>query len=485
MTAALAAAFIITSAHSQTTTPDSVKTRIGDLKFERGFPTEDTKQKVFDEIDYQRAVQAYLWAYPAVSFESIKIATGKVFGTGLNSFVIADKFLDPKGVWLTANDTTVYACANIDLGVAGPVVVEIPPGAIVGLIDDFFQRSITDLGLPGPDGDKGGKFLLLPPGYKGAVPASGYHVLQGTMNNYNAMVRGIMVNNDRDAAVANVKRVKVYPLSEASNPKPTKFVSMSGVAVDTLPPQGIEFWARLSAFINNNPVQERDRFYMAMLKPLGIEKGKEFKPDARQRGILEEAARIGDAMGRVMLFDGHERFANAKAFPGSHWHWVVLVKPDQETENYSQVDERLHYTYGAIYTSPGIGVMKAGPGSNYVQAFEDKDGNAFDGGKSYRMRIPANAPAGAFWSVTLYDSAIRSMVQNPSNDAAASSYDKLKVNADGSIDLYFGPAAPTGLESNWRETVPGKGFYPMMRFYSPKAGLFDGTWKLPDVERLN
>src|SRR5688572_5376629 len=133
-------------------TPDSVKTRIGDLKFERGFPTEETKQKVFDEIDYQRAVQAYLWAYPAVSFESIKIATKKVFGTGLNSFVIADKFLDPKGVWLTANDTTVYACANIDLGVAGPVVVEIPPGAIVGLIDDFFQRSITDLGLPGPDG---------------------------------------------------------------------------------------------------------------------------------------------------------------------------------------------------------------------------------------------------------------------------------------------------------------------------------------------
>ena len=161
---------------------------------------------------------------------------------------------------------------------------------------------------------------------------------------------------------------------------------------------------------------------------------------------------------------------------------MLLVNPTQETDNYSQLDERLHYTYGAIYTSPGIGVMKAGPGSKYVQAFKDKDGNRLDGGKSYRLHVPANVPAAAFWSVTLYDTATRSMIQNPSNDAAHSSYDKLKTNADGSIDLYFAPKAPAGLESNWIETVPGKGFYPMLRFYSPKAGLFDGTWKLPDVE---
>ena len=185
-----------------------------------------------------------------------------------------------------------------------------------------------------------------------------------------------------------------------------------------------------------------------------------------------------------MLFDGPERFSNVTAFAGTNWHWVILVKPTQETETYSQVDERLHYTYGAIYTSPGIGVMKAGPGSQYVQAFKDKDGNRLDGGKSYRLHVPANVPAAAFWSLTIYDSATRSMIQNPSNDAAHSSYDKLKMNADGSVDLYFGPKAPAGLESNWIETVPGKGFYPMFRFYSPKAGLFDGTWKLPDIELI-
>jgi len=483
LTAALVGALAITSAHAQDTTAASVKTRVGTLKFEKGFPTEETKQKVFDEIDYQRAVQAYLWAYPAVSFESIRMAAN-ASGIDRNDIGIADKFADAGGLWLTANDTTVYAFANVDLGKDGPMVVDIPPGAIVGLIDDFFQKSITDLGLPGPDGDKGGKFLLLPPGYTSEVPGEGFHVLKAGMNNYNVMVRGILIGSMENvpATVQVVKKLRIYPFSERSNPKPNKFVSISGMAINTLPPQGIEYWARLSAFINNNPVAERDRFYMAMLKPLGIEKGKEFKPDARQRGILEEAARLGDAMGRVMLFDGPERFSNTHAFPGAHWHWVILVEPDQETEYYSQVDERLHYTYGAIYTSPGIGVMKAGPGSQYVQTFKDKAGNRLDGGKSYKLRVPADVPAAAFWSLTIYDSATRSMIQNKSKDAALSSYDKLKANADGSIDLYFGPKAPAGMESNWRETVPGKGFYPMMRFYSPKAGLFDGIWKLADIE---
>jgi hypothetical protein len=352
------------------------------------------------------------------------------------------------------------------------------------LIDDFWQRSLSDVGLPGPDAGKGGKFLLLPPGYKGDAPRTGFHVLQGAMNNYNVMVRGIVQNGDKDAAVAMVKKVKVYPLSGSSNPRPNKFVSFSGKAVDTLAPQGLEFWARLSAFINNNPVEPRDRFFMAMLKPLGIEKGKEFKPDERQRKILEEAARIGDAMGRTMLFEGETRIEKANAFHGTKWNWVILNTSTGESEHYSQLDERIHYTYGAIFTSPNIGSKKPGPGSEYVQAFKDKDGNHFDGARSYRLNVPANVPAGSFWSLTIYDTATRSMLQNPSGDAARSSYDKLKVNADGSIDFYFGPKAPAGQESNWIETVAGKGFYPMFRFYTPKEGVFDGTWKLPDVEAV-
>jgi hypothetical protein len=482
ITAALVSALVVTSAYAET--PDSVKTRIGDLTFERGFPTEETKRKVFDEIDYQRAVQAYLWAYPAVSFEAIRIAVKRDLGAEGNDLIIADNYADPKGLWLTANDTTIYAMANVNLGKSGPMVLELPPGALVGIIEDFWQRSISDVGLPGPDGGKGGKFLILPPGYKGEVPKAGYFVLQGTMNNYNIMIRGILVNNDKDGAVQNTKRVRVYPYSERDNPKPNRFVSMSAKAPNTLPPLGLAYWEVLSSFINNNPVQDRDLFFMGMLKPLGIEKGKPFKPDARQRAMLEEAARVGDAMGRVMLFEGPERFGFPEPFPGTKWHWVFQVNPLQQTENYGQIDERLHYTYGAIYTTPALGVMKAGPGGNYVQAFLDRDGNRFDGGKAYRLHVPAKAPAAAFWSLTAYDTQTRSMIQNRSNDSAHSSLDKLKTNADGSLDLYFGPKSPTGMESNWIETVPGKAWYPMFRFYSPTEGLFDGTWKLSDVEQI-
>ena len=369
--------------------------------------------------------------------------------------------MDPKSIYLTANDTTVYAFANIDLGKSGPVVVEVPPGQIVGLIDDFWQKSISDIGLPGPDRDKGGKFLLVPPGYSGEIPQSGYHVLQCTMNNYNAMVRGIAVEGDFAVAEQVVRKMKVYPFSQAASPKPSKFVSVSGKVINTLPPPGIEFWARLSAFINNNPVAERDRFYMAMLKPLGIEKGKEFKPDARQRRFSRRRRGWATRWAACCCSMATSASAGATAFPGTHWHWVLLVNPEQETEHYSQVDERLHYTYGAIYTSPGIGVMKAGPGSQYIQAFKDKDGNHLDGGKSYRLHIPAEVPASAFWSLTLYDSAIRSMIQNPSNDSARSSYDKLKINADGSMDLHFAPKAPAdGTGTTGSRRFPARAFTP-------------------------
>jgi hypothetical protein len=237
------------------------------------------------------------------------------------------------------------------------------------------------------------------------------------------------------------------------------------------------------SFENGFPSEETTR---KLFKPLGIEKGKEFKPDPRQRKILEEAAQMGDAMGRVKLFEGSDRFRRPEPLPGSKWYWVFQMNPVQETNAYGQIDEQLHYTYGAICTTPILGVMKANPAGNYIQAFKDKDGNCFDGGKSYRLHVPANAPAELFWSLTLYDTATRSMIQNPSNDSARSSLDKLKTNADGSLDLYFGPAgsAPAGLEANWIETLPSKGFYPMFRFYNPMAGLFDGTWKLPDIELM-
>ena len=302
------------AAHPNATIPDSVELpRVGTLRYELGFPTPETSRKLYDEMDFQRAVQAYLWGYPAVSFESIRLTAKQDLDMDFNDLGIADNFVDPNSVWLTANDTTIYAFVNLDVG-EEPVVIEIAPGAIVGLLDDFWQRSLVDVGLPGPYGDKGGKFLVLPPGYDGDVPSSGYHVVQATMHNHNLLVRGIIVNNDVADAVARVRKTKVYPWSERENPKPNKFVSISGKLIDTTPPAGLEYWARLAAVINNNPVQEHDRFFMAMLKPLGIEKGKPFQPDARQAAILEDAAVLADAMARNVMYEGTQR-RRPQAFP--------------------------------------------------------------------------------------------------------------------------------------------------------------------------
>ena len=255
--AAIAGAMSTVTAPAQT--PERVETRIGTLNFEQGYPTAETAQKLYDEMDFQRAVQAFLWSFPAVSFESIRVGIKQGIGADYNDLIIADNFADPKGIWLTANDTTIYGMVNVDLS-QGPVVLEVPAGPGVGLIDDFWQRAITDFGLPGPDKGKGGKYLLLPPGYNGEVPKEGYFVLQGTMNNYNIMDRGLVENNDLAAAVNLIKNLRVYPWGQRDNPKANKVFSMSAKTYDTTPPNGIEYWARLSAFINNNPVHERDRF---------------------------------------------------------------------------------------------------------------------------------------------------------------------------------------------------------------------------------
>jgi hypothetical protein len=329
--------------HPNATVPDSAEVpRVGTLQYELGFPTPATSQKLFDEMDFQRAVQAYLWAYPAVSFESIRLTLKQDLGIDFNDMGITDNFVGPESVWLTANDTTIYSVINIDVA-QGPVVIDIPPGAIVGLLDDFWQRNLVDVGLPGPDAGNGGKFLLLPPGYDGDVPPD-YYEVRATMHNHNLLVRGIVVDNDVPDAVARIRNVKVYPWDEREDPKPNKLVSLSGALIDTTPPGGMEFWARLAEVIDNNPVQEHDRFYMAMLKPLGIEKGRPFEPDARQQAILEQAAVLGDAMARNVMYEGSQRETGVTAFPGTQWDWVFYVKPRQEMETYSQLDERLQYT---------------------------------------------------------------------------------------------------------------------------------------------
>ncbi len=353
--------------------------------------------------------------------------------------------------------------------------------------DLWFETS--GVGRLGPDKGNGGKYLLVPPGYKGELPAEGYFITHFKTMDANYFIRGLVIKGDVAGAADLIAKSRVYPYSDRANPKANRFLRVSGkyINTNTDEPEGLAYWKLLSEVINNNPVAERDRFFMAMLKPLGIEKGKPFEPDARQKRILEEGARLGHAMAQATSLDS--RLAASPAYPGKHWVNVLVLntmkKTQQESEYYSQLDERLNYLYLGTWPAEAMNLPFPSKGQRYLESFKDKDGDWLDGSKNYKLHVPANVPAEEFWSVTVYDNLTRSMTMNKADKAAISSYGKITFNADGSADLYFGPKAPAGLESNWVDTSASKGWFVWFRFYGPKEPFFDKTWELPDFEKVN
>lgn len=459
---------------------DTVNTRIGSLTLHNGYPDQKSVDTLYNELDFQRAVQAYIWAMPTVALDSLRLANERDWGVGPNEVGVVNQFTAPQVVALTGNSTTIYAASFIDLSRDGAVVIDSPAGAY-GVIDDYWQRPVSEVGPFGPDKGKGGKFLLLPPGAKVDNP-QGYFVLQSPTNRVMYLGRGIVHNGDVASAVKTLDQIRVYPYAQADKPPATRIFHASDKAMNSIAPGGYEYWERLAAILDHEPVETRDRFFHAMLKPLGIEKGKPFKPDARQKKILTEAAQVGFLMAQALSFA--PRLENANAYPGTHWEWVLTLNPDQEATNYAQLDERTDYTFEAITVAAGMIKPIVGAGSQYMSAAKDAKGEWLDGGKSYRLQVPAEVPVKDFWSLTVYDNLTRSMVKTDTSKAAISSYDALKKNPDGSIDLYFGPSAPVGHESNWVKTAPDKGWFAYFRWYGPTQAFFDKTWKLPDIQAL-
>jgi hypothetical protein len=243
----------------------------------------------------------------------------------------------------------------------------------------------------------------------------------------------------------------------------------------------MDYWEQLAAVLEREPVQDRDRFFMAMLKPLGIERGKPFNPDERQKRILSEAAAVGELMAKANAFD--KRFADSRYRPDAHWDYVIMADPAQDLPGLSQLDERAAYFYEAVALSKGMVNKTPGVGQAYLGSYRDKEGHAFDGEKSYRLRVPPNPPARQFWSVTVYDADTRSIVQNEQQIADRSSRQDIIKNA-GSVDVCFGPTAPKGFENNWIPTVAGRAWFAYLRLYAPLEAYFDKSWPLPDIEQV-
>jgi hypothetical protein len=466
-----------TRAAAAPTSAMSLHTPIGAIPASFGLPADRaTRQKLYDELDFQRACQAYLWALPIVSFAEWQHAARTAFGAGDTDMVIYESIKDKLGI-LTANATTPYILALPDLSKTGPLVIEYPAGATAGAIGDSWQRPISDMGETGPDQGKGAKYLVLGPEQK-AVGASGYRNLKSpTMN---VLVGFRVLEPDPDTAKQFAGRFRMYPYAARKNPAPPRLLRPQGRPWSQVPPRGFAYFERLDEILQREPVMERDRMMMAMLKPLGIEKGVPFQPDERQRRILDEGARMGEMMAQTKSFDKREKEALYR--PDTRWLRVILLDPSQETASYSQLDERADYFYEAVTTTKGMVTTTPGVGQAYLGAYQDNAGNWFDGGKSYRLRVPAAPPAKLFWSLTVYDSLSRVLIDNGKDIADRSSRTDLVRNEDGSVDIFMGPTAPAGFEKNWIPTVPGRAWFAYFRLYGPLQAYFDRSWKLSDIE---
>jgi len=462
-------------------TTGSIDSRLGKLELKNGFPTDETVKKLYDDLDFQRACQAYVWALPYVSMGEWQRVQRETFGAGNLDWVDYFDYKDKLGI-LTANATTPYSIAFPNLEKSGPLVIEVPAGATAGGLGDFWQRNICDMGQIGPDKGKGGKFLVLGPGHPDIKPApEGYFVFRSPTNNIWPGMRGL--DPDLTKARALVAQLRIYPYAQRDNPPASKHISPGGKKWSGAHPRGIAYWESLARLVNEEPPIERDRIILATLVPLGIEKGKPFNPDARQKAILIDAANVGEIMARTNSYA--KRFPGSVVWPGKKWEYsLFLTETNQEKPNYTELDERASWFYEAVGATVGMMGRTVGAGQVYLESQKDSTGAWLDGGKTYKLTVPKDAPVAQFWSFTVYDNESRCLIDTGSYPDRSSRNDITK-NADGSVDLYFGPEAPAGKPpKNWIKTLPNKGWLTYFRLYGPTQPYFDKTWVLPDIEEV-
>jgi hypothetical protein len=500
-------------------TPETVDTRIGKLEFKDGAPSAATAEKVLDSLDYIRGVDAFMNSFSGASAYAIRKGFNSI-GAEDNTVVIFSDLMDSNSLFLTANADTIYNLAVLDL-TKGPLVVEVPPKAL-GTINDMWFGWIIDVGGPGPDRGEGGKYLILPPGYDGPLPDNGFFVGRSKTTHALYGVRAYLENNDPKPAAALIKdRLKIYPYTPGGygtsiatalegkvrlevNPPipPTKFVEASGKSFNTIPPNDFSYFEMINELVQMEPATSTSPELLGQLAAIGIVKGKPFNPDARMKKTLTDAAAVGNAAGRIFNWRASE-VPGWSLYPGSMWASMLweggynfetppplitkegFFKPLPAT-GARTLNSRTAFYYGYTLDSPGMIMRLPNVGSQYLMGFMDADKNPYDGGKTYLVTLPKDIPAAAFWSFTLYDNQTRSMLQTPQRypRAGSQSYPSpaAVADADGSTTIYFGPTKPADAkDGNWIQTMPGKGWFMLLRLYSPRESFFTKAWRPSEV----
>jgi hypothetical protein len=500
-------------------TPDSVETRIGKLDYKDGAPSAATVEKVFDTLHFTHALNAYLNSYGGASAYAICKGFASI-GAGDNSIVLFSDLMDSNSLFLTANADTVYYLGCIDL-TKGPMVIEQPPKGL-GTINDMWFSWIIDIGFPGPDRGEGGKYLLIPPGYDGPLPEGGFYVARSKTTRALYAARAFLTDGDPKPTVENIKKtIKIYPYTPGGlgtsiatalegkvklavdPPVPaTKIVEASGKSFNTIPPSDVSFFDMINAAIQQEPADSYNPELAGQLAAIGIAKGKPFNPDARMRKIMTDAAAVGNAAGRALNWRANE-VAGWSYYPGSGWTNALwegganfeTPPPMLTPEGFKPLPptgartlaSRTAFYYAYTLDSPGMIMRLPRVGSQYLIGFLDADKNYFDGGKTYKVTLPKGIPEAAFWSFTVYDNQSRSMLQTPQRypRAGSQSYPSpaAEANTDGSTTIYFGPTQPSGVKrGNWIQTMPGKGWWVILRLYSPLEPFFTKEWRLSEIE---
>ena len=441
------------------------------------------------QIMVQRATQTALWAMPAVGMVEFVKATRRDSGGDYNDIVYLTKPFESRHGFLTANDVTAYAWGSITLK-DGPMILEVPAAtdkvSYFGTIVNAWDQPIEDVGPPGADKGEGGKYLLLPPGYEGEVPSDGYIVRQLDTFEVGFAFRPRLNNGATDADAAEyAKTMSIYSLGEAANPPATRHFDAYESSYDSLPYYDHTFFEDINDFVQANPVREQDKVMMSLLKSLGIEKGKEYKPSEQQKKAMQEGLDLayaemqryftnpGDAM--VPLWKGHSDWQVWNFAPGQPQAGFPYV-----TDTEVLVDQRAGGSYFWITYLPKY----LGGGTFYLTGLRDSDGNFYDGNSTYKLNVPADTPVKDFWSVIAYSMKTKGFIRNQPEIGKATRDEKNMVkNADGSFDIYIGKEAPEGMESNF---IPsgGEDFFLIFRLYGPESKDFFKTWQLGDVVKV-
>jgi hypothetical protein len=456
-----------------------------------------------EELVFQRGVQSYLWALPAMNVFAMKEGSEEVFGPGYNVMPVWRKRLDPNTLATTPNSDVVYAMAFLDLAKDGPMVVEVAPG-LQGILDDFWQRPLAgpltdsklgvatsdghrwfgDVGLVGPDEGLGGKYVVLPPDYEGEEPEEGFVFRSRTYGVFLFWRAFFQDPADLSTPVAAMEQTRVYPLGDEANAKPMVFPEGSGVPADLLFPRDIGYFEMLARFIENEYVDPMDMDMRGMLATLGIVKGQPFDPDDQMRTILDRAALTAFKMSKAMVSHGTRELPGGLLWEDRQYINAFMGgDPFFYADSYTNLDNRVAYFTDAYSVSPAMAMNFVGMGAKYPVAMRDADGDLLSGGSTYKLHLPPGIPAKLFWSVTVYDAEHASGLDNGQPLPSINAMDRPQPKSDGSVDIYFGPEKPDGA-ANWLATVPGRGFFTIVRLYGPDQPYFDETWKPDDLTKV-